>query len=65
MYIIVSIDILVYRASKYDKNSMSNFFQNLEVFRSKLNTMHPTFVCGDFNINLDTNILDCIKKERC
>ena len=56
--------ICVYRAPKYVKNSMSTFFQNLEIFLSKANTMHPKFVCGDFNINLDTNIIDCIKKER-
>lgn len=55
--------VCFYRAPKYDRTSMLMFFQNLENLLSKVNTIHPIFICGDFNINLDTNISDCLKKK--
>lgn len=60
--LIVSV-VCIYRVPKYDKYSLSIFFDNLENLLRKFNTANPLFVCGDFNINLDPMLDHTIRKN--
>lgn len=60
--LIVSV-VCIYRVPKYDKYSLSIFFDNLENLLRKFNTANPLFVCGDFNINLDPMLDHTMRKN--